>query len=270
MINEIISLFTMAFFWSTLLVGFFIIKGGFEKKYLFTDNFVLAVLVGVASSLVKSHLGISTVLIFAILMPSLTFILFILLLLYRFFRNPNRNISKNINNVLSPADGRIIYIKELDKSSFPVSVKKKNMIKLEEITKTDILQTPCYLVGIAMTLFDVHINRSPVDGNVILVQHTDGDALGLRSPESTFVNERNTIVIKGQDNMLYGVIQIAARGVRRCITSVKNTDIVEQGQVIGKIRFGSQVDLILPRCYVIQVREGDQVHAGLSVIASKE
>lgn len=270
MIESIISLLTMSFFWSTLIIGFFIIRGGFEKKYLFTDNIALAVAVSIISGLLKFNFGINNIITFMIVMPGFTFILFVLLFLYRFFRNPNRKIIKNEKHVLSPADGRIIYIKELDEGAFPVSVKKKNMIRLDEITKTDMLKTPCYLIGIAMTLFDVHINRSPVDGKVILVQHTDGDALGLRSPESTFINERNTIVIEGKDKDLYGVIQIAARGVRRCITSVENKEQVEQGQVIGKIRFGSQVDLIIPRDFVIQVREGDQVHAGLSVIAERE
>jgi len=270
MLISTIMLFTMSFFWSTLLIGFFIIKGGFEKKYLFTDNFVLAILVAVISSFIRNSFAVGVLPSFTIIMPGLTFLLFIALFLYRFFRNPNRRITQDGNHVLSPADGRIIYIKELHEGMFPVSVKKKNMIKLDEITKTDLLKTPCYLVGIAMTLFDVHINRSPVNGKVLLVKHTDGDALGLRSPESTFINERNTIVIEGTDSQLYGVIQIAARGVRRCITSVVENEKVVQGQVIGKIRFGSQVDLILPRDYVIEVREGDQVHAGLSVIAAKE
>lgn len=270
MINSMISNFTMAFFWSTLLIGFFIIKGGFEKKYLFTDNFLLAFIVAVLSEMLVLRFELRELIVFFIVMPGTTFGLFLLLFLCRFFRNPNRKIVPNPDNVLSPADGRIIYVKELDECAFPVSIKKKNMISLDEITKTEILKTPCYLVGIAMTLFDVHINRSPVEGSVVLVKHTDGDALGLRNPESTFINERNTIVIEGSDKKLYGVVQIAARGVRRCITSVKENEDVRQGQVIGKIRFGSQVDVIFPRDFVIKVREGDQVYAGLTIIASKE
>lgn len=269
MLSTIISTYTMSFFWSTLIIGFFIVKGGFEKKYLFTDNFALSVIVSLISGVLISKFSIAIEIVFLVAMPALTFVVFLLLFLYRFFRNPHRRITVNINHVLSPADGRVIYIKELDASVFPVSIKKRNMIRLDEITKTDMLKTPCFLVGIAMTLFDVHINRSPVEGKVVMVKHTDGDALGLRSPESTFVNERNTIVIEDKNNQLFGVIQIAARGVRRCITSVKESENVAQGQVIGKIRFGSQVDLILPRDYVIQIREGDQIHAGLTIIAKK-
>ena len=270
MLSQIITLFTMSFFWTTLIIGFFIIKGGFEKKYLFTDNFIMAVVVTIISGLIHAYTTLSLPVVFFIVIPFFTFVTFVLLFFYRFFRNPRREIEVNERHVLSPADGRIVYIKELEESTFPVSIKKRNMIRLDEITKTDMLKTPCYLVGIAMTLFDVHINRSPVEGKTVLIQHTDGDALGLRNPDSPFVNERNTVVIEDKRGRLFGVIQIAARGVRRCIVSVENNTYVKQGQIIGKIRFGSQVDMIFPRDYVVQVREGDQVHAGTSVIAAQE
>jgi phosphatidylserine decarboxylase len=250
-------------------MGFFIIKGGFNKQFLFTDNPLLAVATTLLIVYIDSVFRIHGLVQFFIVMPAFTFILFFILFLYRFFRNPNRKIVYNKNHVLSPADGRIIYIKELDDRTFPVSVKKRNMIRLDEITKTDMLKTPCYLIGIAMTLFDVHYNRTPVDGKVKLIQHTDGVALGLRNPDSTFINERNTFVIEDDDKNLFGVIQIAARGVRRCIATVNEKDQVKQGGIIGKIRFGSQVDLIVPRSYIVQVREGDQVYAGTSLIAKK-
>lgn len=269
MIESIITTFTMSFFWSTLLIGFFVIKGGFQRKYLFTDNIFLSAAVSVLSLLITAHYKVSILVSFGLIMPGITFALFFLLFLYRFFRNPDRKIVQNDNNLLSPADGRIIYIKELDENNFPVSVKKRNMIRLEELTKTDVLKTPCYMIGIAMTLFDVHYNRAPVSGTVKLIQHTDGVALGLRNPESTFVNERNTFVIEDEGMNLIGVIQIAARGVRRCIVTVNATSDITQGQIIGKIRFGSQVDLIIPRSCVISVREGDQVYAGTSVIATR-
>ncbi len=82
------------------------------------------------------------------------------------------------------------------------------------------------------------------------------------------LDERNTFIIEDKNKNLFGIIQIAARGVRRCIALVKENDDVSQGDIIGKIRFGSQVDMIFPRNYTVLVREGDQVYAGISIIAS--
>ena len=268
MFEIILNTFTSSFFWSTLIIGFFVIKGGFQKKYIFTDNPLLAIATTIVIVLLGTRFTLSSSLQFFIIAPAVTFIFFVILLLYHFYRNPKRLVVKDVNKILSPADGRIIYIKELDENTFPVSVKKKNLIRLDEITKTDMLKTPCYLVGIAMTLFDVHYNRTPVEGTIRLIHHTDGPALGLRNPESTFINERNTFVIENENHGLFGVVQIAARGVSRCISMVNEGDEIKQGEMIGKIRFGSQVDIVLPRKFTIKVREGDQVYAGKSVIAS--
>ncbi len=80
-----------------------------------------------------------------------------------------------------------------------------------------------------MTLFDVHMNRAPISGQVVLVKHTPGEYLGLNKPESTVVNERNTIVIQREDGIMAAVVQIAARYVRRCIISVEEGETVDMG-----------------------------------------
>jgi len=193
--------------------------------------------------------------------------LFIGLYYYRFYRNPNRTIPGDKNDIVSPADGRIIYIKELEVNQTPVTVKKKRIANISEITKTDILQQPCYLIGIAMTLWDVHYNRAPIDGKIVLVKHTPGTAIGLNTPESTLTNERNTTVFEREDGIKAGVVQIAARGVSRCIVMPKEGEIMKRGQIFGKIRWGSQADLIIPRNCEILVREGEQVYAGSTIIA---
>ena len=211
--------------------------------------------------------GIRLTLLLLIFSPIIGFCLFIILFLYRFFRNPARKITSDPDEFVSPADGRIIYIKELEKGQIPVSVKKYRLASIEEITKTSIPEQPCYLIGIAMTLFDVHMNRAPISGKVILVKHTPGEYLGLNKPESTIVNERNTIVIQREDGIMVAVVQIAARYVRRCIVSVREGETVAQGEIIGRIRWGSQADLIIPRNCDIMVREGEQVYAGKTVIA---
>ncbi|MBE0677701.1 MAG: phosphatidylserine decarboxylase family protein, partial [Bacteroidales bacterium] len=198
----------------------------------------------------------------------LILVLFILLFLYRFFRNPKRVIPGDADDIVSGADGRVIYIKELEVNQTPVTVKKLRIANLNEITKTDLLTQPCYLIGIAMTLFDVHMNRSPIDGTVTFIQHTAGTAIGLNTPSSTVTNERNTVIIEREDGVKAGIVQIAARGVKRCIVMTREGDRVSRGEIIGKIRWGSQLDMIIPRNCEIKVREGEQVYAGKTVIGT--
>ena len=264
---EITIIILTSFFYSTAAFIFWVSKGGFNKRYLYTDNILLGIAISVFSIILFKVTAIRLAFLLLIFSPGIGFGLFIILFLYRFFRNPARKITAEPDEFVSPADGRIIYIKELEKGQIPVSVKKYRLASIEEITKTSIPEQPCYLIGIAMTLFDVHMNRAPIRGEVILVRHTPGDYLGLNKPESTVVNERNTIVIKREDGIMAAVVQIAARYVRRCIISVSEGEKVDQGAIIGRIRWGSQADLIIPRNCEIKVREGEQVYAGKTVIA---
>ena len=257
-----------AFIMSSGIFIFWVAKGGINRKFLYTDNIWLGVVTSVISLLLYY---LFPRLPFWLLMPFITgaimLVLFVLLFLYRFFRNPKREIPGDINDIVSGADGRVIYIKELEANQIPVSVKKMRIANISEITKTDILQQPCYLIGIAMTLFDVHMNRAPIDGKITLVKHTDGTAIGLNTPISTIQNERNTVVIEREDGIMVGFVQIAARWVDRCIVSMNEGDVVKRGQIVGKIRWGSQMDMIIPRNSHIMVREGEQVHAGSTIIA---
>lgn len=246
---------------------FWIAKGGFNKKYLYTDNTLLGVISALIALLINALVDIPIFIMVIIVCPFIVFVLFVGLFFYRFYRNPKRIISGGPNDIVAPADGRVIYIKELEKNQMPVSVKKMRMANISEITKTDILEQPCYLIGIAMTLFDVHYNRAPIDGKIILMKHTDGTAIGLNTPESTMTNERNTTVIEREDGIKVGVVQIAARGVSRCIVMFNAGEKLKRGQIFGKIRWGSQTDMIIPRDSIILVREGEQVHAGSTILA---
>lgn len=264
---DIIIIILSSFLYSSAAFIFWVVKGGFNKRFLYTDNLLLGTVMSGILLFIYNVAGTNLYFLIIVLSPLTGFILFVLLFLYRFFRNPSRKITTNTDDIVSPADGRIIYIKELEKGQTPVSVKKHRLASINEITKTEITEQPCYLIGIAMTLFDVHINRAPLEGKVILVKHTPGDFLGLNKPESTIVNERNTVVIRREDGIMVAVIQIAARYVRRCIVSVTEGENVGHGSVIGKIRWGSQADLVIPRNCEILVREGEQVFAGSTVIA---
>jgi phosphatidylserine decarboxylase len=264
---EQVIIFLSTFLMTTGLFVFSVAKLGFNKKYLYTDNLRL----GLVSVLIVYALYYTVKMPFWLLVPFITgfiiLLLFVTLFFYRFFRNPHREIPGDKDDIVSGADGRVIYIKELEVNQIPVSVKKLRIANISEITKTDMLTQPCYLIGIAMTLWDVHMNRSPIDGKIILVKHTDGTAIGLNTPKSTIENERNTIVIQRADGILVGMVQIAARWVDRCIVSMNEGDEVKRGQIIGKIRWGSQLDMIIPRNSEILVREGEQVHAGSTIIA---
>lgn len=263
----IVIIILTSLLYSTAAFIFWVSKGGFNRRFLYTDNILLGIAISGFSIIFYKILLIGLPVLLLIFSPVIGFCLFVLLFLYRFFRNPARKITSGPDDFVSPADGRIIYIKELERGQIPVSVKKYRLAQINEITKTIIPEQPCYLIGIAMTLFDVHMNRSPISGRVILVKHTPGEYLALNKPESTVVNERNTIVIQREDGIIAAVVQIAARYVRRCIISVAEGETVNQGSIIGRIRWGSQADLIIPRNCDIMIREGEQVYAGVTVIA---
>lgn len=266
---EILVIILTSLLMSTAIFVFFVVKGGFNRTYLYTDNLLLGLSTAMLSILVYYLIDLP----FYIMMPFvpgvIVLILFYFLYRYRFYRNPKRDIPGDENDIISGADGRIIYIRKLEKDQVPVSVKKLDISSISEITKTDILKQPCYLVGIAMTLFDVHMNRAPIDGKVKLVKHTPGSGktLGLNTPVSTIQNERNTMVIERDDGVMAGIVQIAAKRVDRCIIIPKEGDHVKRGEIVGKIRWGSQLDMIIPRNCQIKVREGEQVFAGKSIIA---
>lgn len=252
---------------STAMFIFWVAKGGFNKRFLYTDNIGLTIVSTAINILIYRLIDMPFWLMTPFVCGTVVLILFILLFFYRFFRNPQRVIPGEMNDIVSPADGRVIYIKELEANQIPVTIKKKRVASIQEITKTDILEQPCYLIGIAMTLFDVHYNRAPIDGKVIMVKHTPGTSIGLNTPESTLTNERNTTVFQREDGVMAGVVQIAARGVNRCIVMSKEGDVLKRGEIFGKIRWGSQADLVIPRNCEILVREGEQVHAGSTIIA---
>jgi len=233
-------------------------------KYIFIDNIVVAI-----SAFIITYLLLSSMFI-AYLFSSLLIILFAYALtMLRFWRTPVRKITARDQDIISPADGNIIYIKRVEANEVPISIKQRSISKLSELTKTELLKTPCWLIGINMTPFDVHKNCAPIEGKVLLNLHTAGKFLSLKNPESLSVNERNTYVI-ANDKISIGVIQIASKRVRRIDTYVKENQIVKKGEWLGMIRFGSQVDLILPVKCKILVNVGQQVYAIKTIIAEFE
>lgn len=189
-------------------------------------------------------------------------------LLWRFFRDPERIPPEDKNTILSPADGRVIYVKRIEKGSIPCSEKKGRKFSLNDFTQSDVLPSDGYLIGIAMNFLNVHVNRAPIDGKISFVKHIKGSFISLKRKEALIQNERAlTVIDNGQFKL--GIVQIASRLVRKIVLFLSEGHIVQRGARIGMIRFGSQVDLILPSLpsLHIEVNPGEEVKAGVSIVA---
>ena len=207
----------------------------------------------------RNELFISTfifvcVILLAILFPSaLTFILaFMALVLWvtivYFFRDPNRQILPDDAVYLSPADGRIVVIDTVHEPLFINGQAKR--------------------IAIFMSLTNVHVNRAPISGEVLLSRHVPGKFLQAFREQASEVNEHHLIGIRdGSDKVL--VKQIAGILARRVLCRMQTGDHIEAGERLGIIKFGSRVEIFLPPQSTVTVQTGEQVKAGESVIAYK-
>lgn len=163
-----------------------------------------------------------------------------------FFRNPSRDMITDDNLVISPADGKIVVVEEVD---------------VEEYFSDRRLQ-----VSIFMSPSNVHVNRNPVSGQVAYSKYHPGSYLVAWHPKSSSENERTTIVINNA-NANVMMRQIAGKLARRIVNYLEEGDKVEQGKDFGFIKFGSRVDLFLPVNSKINVQMGQKVKGGITVIA---
>jgi phosphatidylserine decarboxylase len=252
---------------STSLYAYLHKKTKISLKYLYIDNLAVIIPV-VALALLCYYLQFPIAIIAILVIPTVTVAIAFTYTIIRFWRTPIRKIKVKENEIISPADGNVIYINKIEAGNIPVSIKKGRSLLLNELTKTDLLETPCWLIGINMTPFDVHKNCSPIKGKIILNEHFNGKFLSLKEADALVENERNTYVIEN-DKLKIGVVQIASRLVKRIDTYVKPGQQVEQGEWIGMIRFGSQVDVILPANINICLIIGQQVYAGITIIGKQ-
>jgi phosphatidylserine decarboxylase len=198
----------------------------------------------------------------------LTVIASFAMLAYRFYRDPERRAPESADVIVSPADGEVIYVRPSKDGALPIASKGGRQYALEELTRTPLQSTNAIVVGISLSLMDVHVNRAPIGGRVTVQRHHTGSFGSLRRPESAFENERATTVIE-RGGLEIAVVLIASRLVRRISSYVEEGQLVACGERIGAIRFGSQVDLVLPaeKGLVLHVQPGDRVAAGESVVA---
>jgi len=168
-----------------------------------------------------------------------------------FFRDPVRTTPQGDGLIVAPADGLITMIQR-------VPMPRELVGELGE--------APLTRVSIFMSVFDVHINRTPIAGTIRQVVYISGKFLNADLDKASDENERQHIVVEGRDGRRIGFTQIAGLVARRIVPFVKPGDMVATGQRIGLIRFGSRVDVFLPDDIVCQVALGQRSIAGETVI----
>jgi phosphatidylserine decarboxylase len=168
------------------------------------------------------------------------------LFVLQFFRDPARPIPAAPRAVLAPADGRIVVV---------------------ERAQDPYLKREAIKISVFMNVFNVHSNRSPVDGDVREAWYHAGRFFNAALPKASLENERNALWIKTADGTDVTCVQVAGLVARRILCYVKAGDKLARGQRYGFIRFGSRVDIYLPPTAVAKVAVGDKVSATATVIA---
>lgn len=173
------------------------------------------------------------------------FILSLILLIFTFyfFRDPERVVPIGDDILVSPADGLITNITEIKEG-------KKTYIK----------------VSIFLSIFNVHIQRLPISGEVTKVDYIEGKFINATLDKASDENERLKITIKNGNNLIY-VTQIAGLIARRIVNYVKPNENINQGERYGIIKFGSRVDIEFPNNFKLLVNEGQQCIGGETIIA---
>lgn len=198
-------------------------------------------------------------------------LVFVGALLALFYRDPERTPPTDSRAVVSPADGKVIYIRRLQPGTVLQAEKNGARMRLDELASTRLARGELWQIGISMAFSDVHVNRAPIAGTVSLVHRRPGRFLSLRREGAVDANERQTLVIEN-GNAQAAVVQVASRLVRRIVAYVAQGDLVQRGQRIGIIKFGSQVDLFVPadRVGAVEVAPGQRLLAGQTVICRLE
>ena len=177
-----------------------------------------------------------------LLLPGAVLVLLALFVFY-FFRNPDRTIPMEPGVVVSPADGRVVVVKDEENAGRPGK-----------------------RISIFLAIWNVHVNRSPTAGTITRLEYKPGKFLAAWAEKASLDNEQNVFTLSSE----FGEIvfkQIAGWVARRVVSWKKTGDTVGRGERVGLVRFGSRVDLWLPEGAEIAVKVGDNVKGGSSVVA---
>ena len=163
-----------------------------------------------------------------------------------FFRNPSRDIPLDENLIVSPADGTVQDVVELPDDEF--------------------VKGPCRKIIIFLSVFNVHVNRSPIAGEIKCQKYVCGRFRPAYKDEVGFENERHMLGIENEQGFRVTVTQIAGILARRIVSWVTLDDNMQKGQVYGLIKFGSCTELVVPDNVEVLVKKGDKVRGGESVL----
>ena len=163
-----------------------------------------------------------------------------------FFRNPSRDIPMDEKLIVSPADGTVQDVVELAEDEF--------------------VKGPCKKIIIFLSVFNVHVNRSPIAGEIKCQKYVCGRFRPAYKDEVGFENERHMLGIENEKGFRVTVTQIAGILARRIVSWVTLDDNMEKGQVYGLIKFGSCTELVVPDSVEVLVKKGDKVRGGESVL----
>lgn len=162
-----------------------------------------------------------------------------------FFRDPERKVPEKSNIVVSPADGRVLFVKDVIDEKF--------------------INGRAKMVSIFMSPLNVHVNRIPISGKVEYLNYVKGNYIAAFEDKASDQNERNEIGINSSAGKVL-FIQIAGFIARRIISEVKVGDSVTIGNRFGMIKFGSRVDIIVPEQWFVKVKKDDNVTAGETIL----
>jgi phosphatidylserine decarboxylase len=165
-----------------------------------------------------------------------------------FFRNPKRAIPQDESLIVSPADGTVMEVSDVEENDF--------------------VKGPCQKITIFMSVFDVHINRSPIAGKIKFQEYTCGRFKPAYKDDVGYENERHTIGIEG-DRLRIVVTQIAGLLARRIVSWVTVDDKLEKGVRYGMIKFASCVEVTMSKDIELCVKKGDKLKGGVSIIGRR-
>ena len=200
---------------------------------------VITLAMDVAALLIPNEIAKTALLVLSVFLISFT--------LY-FFRDPLRNIPTDLKDgdVLSPADGKVMMIEEVEENEF--------------------LKAPAKVIGIFLSPLNVHVNRVPITGVVKFYQYIKGEFIAAYDHNSADKNERTVIGIEGKKfKVLFK--QITGFVARRIVCELRVGDKVKRGDTFGMIKFGSRTDVILPANAIIKVSVNQKVTGGITLLA---
>lgn len=192
-------------------------------------------------------LGVLSLFLWIVHLPLLAgFSTLLTLFVIYFFRDPERGVPAGEKAILSPADGKVVQVQPCVEERF--------------------LRGPAIKVSVFMSLFNVHVNRNPLSGRVVDSSYSPGRFLRANLDRASSANEQNALLVETAEGARLLVVQIAGVIARRIVCWVKKGDSLVRGQRFGLIRFGSRLDIYLPRETQLLARVGQRAIAGQTIL----